>query len=148
LGREPAHEELEPARQIEVSLANALDRAVEGAAVAVVELAEREQALEVVACAIEVQRREQSRRAPVSVDEKDPKKRPYADLRWFGSRTSRRRRCQRLQVVETLEEEEVGDLLDHLQRIRDSAQNASQIRSIWFLISPVIMSGLLMATSE
>jgi hypothetical protein len=38
-----------------------------------------------------------------------------------------------VQVVEAAQEEQVGDLLDHLQRVRDAAdQKQSQMRSIWF----------------
>lgn len=62
-------EEFEPPRQIHVPLAHALERRIEGRPIPVVELAQREEPLEVVARAIEAERREEPRRPPVSVDE-------------------------------------------------------------------------------
>jgi hypothetical protein len=45
-----------------------------------------------------------------------------------------------VQVVETAEEEQTGDLLHHLKRIGDTAdQNEFQIASIWLRSMPVSM---------
>src|SRR5437667_454801 len=52
LGGQPADEVLQPAGEVHLLLPHALDRPVEVAAVSIVELAQREEALEVVACAI------------------------------------------------------------------------------------------------
>src|SRR5438445_10318153 len=69
LGGQPADEVLQPAGEVHLLLPHALDRPVEGAAVSVVELAQREETLEVVAGAIEAKRREQARSAAVAVHE-------------------------------------------------------------------------------
>src|SRR2546426_6394569 len=69
LGGQPADEVLQPDGEVHLLFTHALDRLVEGAAVSIVELAQREEALEVVACAIEAKGREQARGAAVAVHE-------------------------------------------------------------------------------
>jgi hypothetical protein len=46
-----------------------------------------------------------------------------------------------MQIVQPLDEKEVRDLLDHLSSGLENQpdQKASQMRSIWFLMAPVIM---------
>jgi hypothetical protein len=70
LRRQTFHEELEPCGEIHLPLSPTLQCAVEAAAVAVIELAERKQALEVVARAVKAERGEESRCPPVPVDER------------------------------------------------------------------------------
>src|SRR5437867_2174261 len=83
LGGQPADEVLQPAREFHL-LPHALDRPVEGATVSIVELAKREQALEVVACAIEAKGREQARGAAVAVHEGVDERAGTAQCRTLG----------------------------------------------------------------
>ena len=70
LSREPLHEELQPSGEVHAALANTLERRVEGRADAVVELADREEPLEVVTRAIETESGEKARRAAVAIHER------------------------------------------------------------------------------
>jgi len=69
LGGQSGHEVLQPPGHVHVEFPDALDRPVEGGPVPVVVLADGEQALEVVARAVQAQGGEQTRRPAVAVQE-------------------------------------------------------------------------------
>ena len=69
LGGEACGEELEPAGQVHARFADGLKRPVEGCAVSIVVLTDREEPFKVVSSAVEVEGREQPRSTAVAIEE-------------------------------------------------------------------------------